>query len=135
MQGLKWASVIERWGNLTGSDKTLKERKAELMQRIQNLRMRQGGLARKVSAYPPLPHDSMSEQEIRDRNQFSWTYSDISRAIDEYSSLVLESSESYLADLAADTKTVKSLTKALVILTGVLAGITIVDVLIRVGIL
>ena len=92
-------------------------------------------MARKVSAYPPLPHDSMSEQEIRDRNQFSWTYSDISRAIDEYSSLVLESSESYLADLAADTKTVKSLTKALVILTGVLAGITIVDVLIRVGIL
>ena len=114
---------------MTGLD----ERRSEVLTRIGRLRKRYKELAVKISKYPPLPHDGVTEEEVRDRSEYATMPDLIASAGNEYSALILESSERSLASLKLDTKAVKWLTISLVVLTAVLAVSTVVDVLLRAG--
>lgn len=90
-------------------------------------------LAKIQQEYPPFPHDNITAQEIQDTNLYHALSQRIVESLDQYTAAALDSLDIYLESIASDSKWIKRLTVALVVLTIILTGASIADILVRIG--
>ncbi len=110
-------------------------RRNQLQQKIRGLENEKMQVEIALSGYPAMPHDGVTDEEMRLSNRHSAIIREPALHTEAYENSILDSLDIYLSQLSADSRWIKWFTIVLVAMTAILAIATLFDFLVRLGFL